>query len=272
VSFYLIAGATRWFSNMTHGCALSSGRRNVLLCGATSAVGVALGRRLATRGWRLHLLARDVNRVKDVAADLHVRGAVVSYSCFDAADIAGIPKAFATAIAALGTPLDGVIVCHGTLLNEAKGPPSSVDIQRTIDVNFTSVAIILSLSAALLPPNSNSFLAAISSVAGDRGRQSNFCYGSAKAGLSAWLSGLRNRLHYSGIRVLTIKPGIIDSPMTDGLIDGPQILVATPEMVAVDVERAILNQQDVLYTPWFWRPIMLVICMLPEFLFKRMRL
>jgi decaprenylphospho-beta-D-erythro-pentofuranosid-2-ulose 2-reductase len=249
------------------------GPRNVILCGASSAVAVALGRRLAARGWRLHLLGRDLGKLEEIAADLRVRGAAAaSYSRFDAADIAGIPTAFAEAVAALPEPLHGVVACHGLLPLEAGRLPGPTEAQTVIAVNFTSVAVLLSLAAEKMAGHPGGFLAAISSVAGDRGRQSNFCYGSAKAGLSAWLSGLRNRLHSSGVRVVTVKPGIIDTPMTAGMAVGPKILIAAPDTVAADIERAILRGRDVVYTPWFWQAIMAVIRALPEPLFKRMKL
>lgn len=247
--------------------------RSVILCGASSAVAVALGRRLAARGWRLHLLGRDLGRLEKIAADLRVRsGVAVSWSEFDAANVSAIPAAFALAIAALPAPLDGLIVCHGVLADEAGRLPGPTELRRLIDVNFTSVAILLSLATERLAGRRGAFLVAISSVAGDRGRQSNFCYGSAKAGLSAWLSGLRNRLQPSGIKVITIKPGIIDSPMTAGLTVGPRALITTPGVVAADIERAILRGRDVVYTPWFWQPIMAVIRWIPEPVFKRLKL
>jgi decaprenylphospho-beta-D-erythro-pentofuranosid-2-ulose 2-reductase len=247
--------------------------RNVVLVGATSAVAVSLARRLAARGWYLHLLARDLPRLEELAADLRVRGAAgASGGTFDAADVPAIPAAFAAAVAALPGPLDGVIVCHGLLPDEAGRLPDATEVRTTIDVNFTSVAILLSLAAEELAARRRGFLAAISSVAGDRGRQSNFCYGSAKAGLSAWLSGLRNRLQPSGVQVLTIKPGIIDSPMTAGLAVGPKALITTPDVVAADIERALLRGRDVIYTPWFWRPIMAIIRAIPEPVFKRLKL
>lgn len=247
--------------------------RNVILCGGTSAVAVALGRRLAARGWNLHLLGRDAARLEDLAADLRVRGAATA-SCgvFDAADMRTISGAYRAAVAALPGPLNGLIVCHGALANETGRLPDGEEIERTVAVNFTSVAYLLTLAAGDVAQRPGAFLAAVSSVAGDRGRQSNFCYGAAKAGLSAWLSGLRNRLHRSGVRVLTIKPGIIDSPMTHGLAVGPKALITTPDVVAADIERAILRGRDVTYTPWFWWPIMAAIRAIPEPLFKRMRL
>lgn len=246
---------------------------NVILCGANSAVAEALGRRLAARGWRLHLLGRDLGRLESLAADLRVRGAAgVSCGFIDAAEIVSIPAVFASAMAALAEPLDGMVVCHGLLTDEADRLLGPEELQRMINVNFTSVAALLTLAAEVLSVRRRGFLAAISSVAGDRGRQSNFGYGSAKAGLSTWLSGLRNRLYPTGVRVLTVKPGIIDSPMTAGLKIGPKALMTTPDVVAADIESAILHGRDVIYTPWFWRLIMALIRSIPESLFKRLRL
>jgi short-subunit dehydrogenase len=108
-------------------------------------------------------------------------------------------------------------------------------------------------------------------VAGDRGRASNYVYGASKAALSAYLDGLRNRLHASGVQVLSIKPGFVDTAMTRGKLK-PSRLLATPERVARDIDRALRRRQDVLYTPWFWRPIMAVIRGLPERIFKRLSL
>jgi short-subunit dehydrogenase len=112
----------------------------------------------------------------------------------------------------------------------------------------------------------------ISSVAGDRGRGSNYVYGSAKAGLSAYLSGLRNRLFAHGVAVITIKPGFVDTSMTAGRLDPKSPLVATPERVAADIDRAIRRRRNVVYTPWFWWPIMIIIRSIPESIFKRLRL
>ncbi len=116
------------------------------------------------------------------------------------------------------------------------------------------------------------WIAVISSVAGDRGRQSNYVYGSAKGALSIYLQGLRNRLSRHGVHVLTIKPGYVDTPMIRGQAAAGSRLVATPERVAADIHRAIRRRRDVLYTPWFWRPIMLVVRSVPERIFKRLRL
>jgi short-subunit dehydrogenase len=143
---------------------------------------------------------------------------------------------------------------------------------RTIDVNFKSYVSLLNAAAMHLRERGGGFLCALSSVAGDRGRQSNYTYGAAKAGLSAYLQGLRNRLAPHGVTVITVKPGFVDTAMTWGLLKAGSALVASPQRVARDIVNAIATRRDVLYTPWFWRWIMLVIRLIPERVFKRLRL
>jgi decaprenylphospho-beta-D-erythro-pentofuranosid-2-ulose 2-reductase len=245
---------------------------NVLIVGATSAVAQAVARRLVRRGWNLFLAARDVAALEALAADLRVRGGTqVVTGRFEAGGVAP-SETWTAAVGAFPRGLDGILVCHGYLPDERAGLLGSDEIRRTIEVNFTSVAVLLGAAAEYFADRRRGFIAAISSVAGDRGRQSNFCYGAAKAGLTAYLSGLRNRLHPRNVHVLTIKPGIIDSPMTRGIEVGPKPLVATPDRVAADIERAILRRRDTVTTPWFWRPIMGVIKAIPERIFKRMKL
>jgi NAD(P)-dependent dehydrogenase (short-subunit alcohol dehydrogenase family) len=245
---------------------------NVLIVGATSAVAQAVARRFVRRGWNLFLAGRDEAALEALAADLRVRGdATIVTGRFDASSVPP-PETWELAAGAFPRGLDGVLVCHGSLLDERSGLLDGEEIRRTIDVNFTSVAVLLGEAAEYFAERRRGFIAAISSVAGDRGRQSNFCYGAAKAGLTAYMSGLRNRLHSRHVHVLTIKPGIIDSPMTRGLDIGPKPLVSTPDRIAADIERAIVRRRDTVYSPWFWRPIMGIITVIPEALFKRMRL
>jgi decaprenylphospho-beta-D-erythro-pentofuranosid-2-ulose 2-reductase len=258
---------------MTHESHPPDNGPNVLIVGATSAVAEALARRLVRRGWNLFLAARNEAALETLATDLRVRGGTTIFSGrFDASALESVPATWDTAAAAFPSGLDGIVVCHGSLPDEREQLLDGDEIQRTIDVNFTSVAILLGRAADYFSARRRGFIAAVSSVAGDRGRQSNFCYGSAKAGLTAYLSGLRNRLHSRNVHVLTIKPGIIDSPMTHGMEVGPKPLVTTPDRVAADIEKALLGRRNTLYTPWFWRPIMAVICGLPEGIFKRLRL
>lgn len=250
-----------------------AGATNVLIVGATSAVAEALARRLVGRGWNLFLAARDSGAVERLAADLRVRGGTtIVTGSFDASRLETMPDTWNAAVAAFPQGLDGIIVCHGHLPDERDRLLTAEESRRTIDVNFTSVVLLLGMAAHYFSDRREGFIAAISSVAGDRGRQSNFCYGSAKAGLTAFLGGLRNRLHSRNVHVLTVKPGIIASPMTQGLEVGPRPLVTTPERVAADIERALVGRRDEVYSPWFWRPIMALIRWIPEPIFKRLSL
>jgi NAD(P)-dependent dehydrogenase (short-subunit alcohol dehydrogenase family) len=166
--------------------------------------------------------------------------------------------------------LDVALLAHGVLPDQARCQSSADDAVAAIDVNFTS-------TVALLTPLANRFeaaragcIAVISSVAGDRGRQSNYVYGSAKGGLDRFLEGLRNRLFRSGVAVVTLKPGFVDTPMTAGMRQGP--LFASARRAGRAVHRAIERRRNVAYIPWFWRPIMAIIRALPEPVFKRLRL
>src|SRR5262245_32088329 len=142
--------------------------------------------------------------------------------------------------------------------------------RRMIDVNYTSAVSLLNLAANYLEAQKAGFICAISSVAGDRGRQSNYIYGSTKAALNTYLEGMRVRLAKVGVPVTTVKPGFVDTRMTRGLPG--MFLVAQPERVARDICRAIKKRRSVVYTPWFWWGIMSIICSIPTFVFKRLKL
>ena len=246
---------------------------NILILGATSGIAQALCQRLAGRGCQLILAARDRSQLEPMAADLRIRyGTQVFVEPFDALDFAGHAALVDRCVSTLNGELDGVVLCYGYLPDQRQAETDFAETRRAIDINFTSAASLLDLVAARLASRGRGFIAAISSVAGDRGRQSNYVYGSAKAGLTVYLAGLRNRLFQSGVHVLTIKPGFVDTPMTQGVINPKSPLVASPERVARDIDRAIRKQKDVIYTPWFWWGIMLIIRSIPEFVFKRLKL
>jgi len=152
---------------------------------------------------------------------------------------------------------------------EAEHDPA--ELQRIIDVNFTSAAIWLQTAAGHLGRDTPRHLIAIGSVAGDRGRQSNYVYGSAKAGLDVFTDGLAHRLNGTNLHVLTVKPGFVDTPMT-AHIDQSGPLWAKPERIAADIERAVRRRRRVLYTPWFWSPIMAAVRATPRFIFYRTKL
>ncbi len=243
---------------------------NTLIIGATSAIAEALARRLAATGDALFLVARDGGKLEAVAADLRNRGAAkVASASLEALDYARHGPVVAEAIAALGG-LDRVVIAYGTLPDQNACAQSAELTQREFELNATSIISLLTPLANHFEKRGRGTIAVISSVAGDRGRQSNYVYGAAKGALNRFLEGLRNRLGPAGVRVVTVKPGFVDTPMTSAFKKGA--LWATPDRVARDIERALERGSETLYTPWFWRWIMLIIRHIPEFIFKRMKL
>jgi len=163
------------------------------------------------------------------------------------------------------------LIAHGTLPDQQACAASAGLTLQEIQTNAISTIALLTHVANYFEQQGSGSIAVISSVAGDRGRQSNYVYGSAKAMVSTFLQGLRNRLQFSGVHVLTIKPGFVDTPMTAHITPKGK-LWAQPQDIAKGIVRALNKQQDVVYLPWIWRYIMLIIQHLPEFLFKRLRL
>ena len=244
--------------------------RNVLIVGATSAIAEAVAQRYAMQGDRLFLLARNTERLGTLVSDLQVRGAsFVQGAAFDAGDLSEQPRLLSAAMDALGG-LDVVLIAHGTLSDQKACEASSELTVRELETNALSVISLLTHLANHFEAQRHGCLAVIASVAGDRGRQSNYVYGTAKGALSIFLQGLRNRLYKSGVQVLTIKPGFVDTPMTAAFAKGA--LWATPDTVADDIFRAVGSRRDVLYTPGFWRLIMFIIRNVPEAIFKRLSL
>jgi len=244
--------------------------RRILIVGATSAIAEATARLFAQAGDQLLLAARDRAKLEIVGADLRVRGASqVELFELDVLDYAQHPVVLDEAVARLGG-LDVLLVAHGTLPDQAACQASFDTARREFEVNALSVLSLLTHAANRFEPQRSGTIAVISSVAGERGRQSNYLYGAAKGAVSLFLQGLRNRLERQGVQVVTILPGFVDTPMTAAFPKGP--LWASPETVARDIERAIEKGRDVVYTPWFWRFIMLVIRLIPERIFKRLSL
>jgi short-subunit dehydrogenase len=243
--------------------------RRVLIVGATSAIATEVARAYAERGASLLLAGRNPERLAAVAEDLSVRGAAgveaVVLDVLDRDRHAGlVERAFASG------GLDIALVAHGVLPDQRQCEESPGVAVRSLEVNFTSAVAILTLLANRFEAQGHGTIAVISSVAGDRGRQSNYVYGASKAGLTAFLQGLRNRLHRHGVSVLTLKPGPVDTPMTAGMAKTP--LFIAPRRAGRAIFRAIEARRDAAYIPWFWRPIMALITSLPEFVFKRLRL
>ena len=245
--------------------------KKVLIIGATSAIAGACARLWAEQGAEFFLVARNPERLEQVAADLCVRGAAaVTCHCMDATDIVAHRAMLESCLVAL-QQIDIALIAHGTL-------PDQSTCEREVDValrefasNGTSVIALLTCLANQFEAQRLGTLAVISSVAGDRGRPSNYLYGTAKAAVSTFCEGLRARLFKVGVHVIDIRPGFVDTPMTQGL-PLPGVLVASPERVAQVMVRGIERKVDVLYAPGFWRLIMLIIRSLPRPLFKRLSL
>lgn len=243
--------------------------QRILVVGATSAIAQATARLWAERGAHLFLAARDPARLEAVAADLRVRGAAhVATGTFDALDLHACESLVDRVELAMG-PLDVVLVAHGSLGDHAESVARFDAAHRELTTNFLSVVALLTPAANRMEQRRAGVLCVLGSVAGDRGRQSNYVYGTAKAGVATFLQGLRNRLHPAGVAVVTVKPGFVDTPMTAHLRKG--FLFASPEKVGRGIVRAVDRRRDVVYLPWFWRPILFVLRHVPEAVFKRLR-
>lgn len=244
--------------------------RRVVIFGATSAIAEATARLFAGKGDRICLVGRRPDRLEEIAADLRVRGAPqVEVVVADLAETGGHRQLVEIAAEKLGG-LDTALIAHGSLGDQKACESDWEAAEREVRINFLSAASLMEALAARFEAARTGTIAVISSVAGDRGRQSNYVYGAAKAGLSAWASGLRNRLAPAGVHVVTVKPGFVDTPMTAHVPKGP--LFASPEKVAKGIHRAIVRHRDVVYLPWFWAPIMAIVRAVPEAIFKRLRL
>jgi len=242
--------------------------QKVLIIGATSAIAEAVARLYAARASTIFLVGRNATRLDAIAADLRVRGAhQVDAFALDVNDLAGHAAMLDAAWAASGG-IDTVLIAHGTLPDQAACDQSVELAMREFITNGTSTIALCTALAQRLSAGSN--LAVISSVAGDRGRASNYLYGSAKAAVTAFLSGQGQRLGKLGINVLTIKPGFVDTPMTQAFKKGA--LWASADKVAQGIVRASDRRRAVAYLPGFWWAIMMVIKNIPEFVFRRIKL
>lgn len=237
----------------------------VLVLGATSSLAQAICRTLAQQGYELLLAGRDHDELQLLAGDLSVRFDC-SASCltFDFMD-----ASFSAARFIENAPaFSHAIIATGDMGNN--NPEDIDNLAMAAHVNYVLPAQLATTAAQKLSAQeAGGSVVIISSLAGDRGRQSNYAYGAAKAALSAFASGLRNRFYERGVHVMTVKPGFVDTPMTWGM-NSP--LIASRNAVAARIVSAMRAKKDVVYVPFFWRFIMLVICHIPEVLFKRMKL
>ena len=249
--------------------------RKIAVFGATSAIAQAW-MRLSTQqmapfgGASFFLVARNPAHLESVANDLIARGAAAVYAEIANLDeISSHTAMLERAVASLGG-LDCALIAHGFLGDQPAGEQEFSVAFASLQTNFLSAVSLVTWLANYFTEQHSGTIAVISSVAGDRGRKSNYIYGSAKAGLNAFLDGVRNRVDREGVQVLTIRPGFVATPMTAHLPQGP--LFVTPDAVARDIQNAIEARRDVLYTPWFWRWIMAIVRIVPEWKFKKMDL
>ena len=242
--------------------------KHVLILGATSDMAQAIAKKYAAEGWHLTLAAVEADVLAPIAGDLQVRsGEAVQTMKFDAVDYAS-HQAFYDSIP--GKP-DAVVAVFGYMGDQMEARTDFDEVRKTIDINYTGMVSILNIVANDFEKRGSGVIVAVSSVAGDRGRQSNYIYGSAKAGLTAYLSGLRNRLAKTGVHVMTVKPGFCRTKMTENL-ELPGALTAEPSQVADAVYNGMQRGQNTVYTLWMWRYIMLVVRHIPEAIFKKMKM
>lgn len=238
----------------------------VLIVGAKSDMAKATARHYAENGYDLYLASRQSHELEAFASDINIRTQQTA-TCIelDILDYASHEPFYQS----LNEKPVGVISAVGYMGKQEDVQSNLEETQKTINTNYTGIVSLFNIIADDFEKRKSGFIVGISSVAGDRGRKSNYIYGSAKAAFSAYLSGLRNRLHQANVHVLTVKPGFVATKMTAGL-DLPEKLTAQPQEVAKDIFNAQQKGQNTLYTKWMWKWIMMIIRNIPEWQFKKM--
>lgn len=242
--------------------------KQVLIIGAKSDMAKATASLYAQKGYELLLAARNVNELQPFASDLKIKeekeATLIELDLLDYKS----HKPFYTSL----EQQPDLVICFVGYLGEQEVAEKNFDQAKLItDTNYTGVMSILNIIANDFEVKKKGTIVCVSSVAGERGRKSNYLYGAAKAALSTYLSGLRNRLFSAGVHVLTVKPGFVDTEMTKDL-ELPGLLTAKPEEVANDIYKAEQKKKNTLYTKWMWKWIMLIIRNIPEGIFKKMNL
>ena len=244
--------------------------KRILIIGATSAIAEHCTRIWAANGDAMHLVARNEQHVQTIAADLKVRGASeVTTDCTDLNDMDKHAELLSSAEDALGS-IDIVLIAHGTLSSQKRCELSVEETLQEMQTNALSIISLLTLIGNRFEAQKSGTICVISSVAGDRGRASNYVYGSAKAMVTVFTSGLRQRVHKSNVAVVTIKPGFVDTPMTSDFKKG--FLWAKPSVVAALILKAIDRKEAEVYVPAFWWLIMFIIKCIPDMIFRKVKL
>lgn len=242
--------------------------QNVLILGGSSDLGIALARMYASHNFNISIAGRNLPEMVRIANDLVIRFDVraTGYE-FDASNFESHKLFYNN----LELKPDITICVFGFMGNAVTALENWQDSLQVINTNYTGAVSICNIVAAAYSLQKSGMIIGISSVAGDRGRSTNFLYGSAKAGFTAYLSGLRNRLFKSGVHVLTVKPGFMYTRMTENL-QLPALLTANVNEVAATIYKAGVAGKNIIYVKWFWRYLMLIISNIPEFMFKKMAL
>lgn len=229
---------------------------------------IAIARKFGSEGYNIQLAARDTEQIKPLQSDIAIRYNVAcTVHAFNATAF-GTHETFFQQL----SPTPDITICvFGYLGDNEKAITNWQETEKVIQTNYTGAVSILNIVASRYISNGKGTIVGISSVAGERGRQSNFMYGSAKAGFTAYLSGLRNRLFREGAHVITVLPGFVYTKMTEDL-NLPGLLTAKPEELGIAVYQAVKASKNVIYVRWFWRWIMLIIKLIPEPIFKKLKL
>ena len=240
----------------------------VLILGATSDIGFAVARAFAAGKYNVQLAGRRPQQLGPSRSDLEVRyGVQCTVHEFDALDT----ESHAVFYQSLPVPPDVTVYVIGYMNDNEKVITDQAETLRTITTNYTGAVSALNAISLVYAKQQRGTIVGISSVAGERGRQSNYIYGSAKAGFTAYLSGLRNRMFREKVHVLSVQPGFVYTRMTENL-SLPPLLTAKPEDIANGIFDAVKSGKNVVYIKWFWRYIMLIIRNIPEFIFKKLKL
>lgn len=238
----------------------------IMILGATSAIAQACIRQWARTGREFVLVGRNREKLESVAADAAARGAETFAHVLDMTDSSALARLVDT-----GGEIDLALIAHGTLPDQVRCESDGAYAKAQFNNNASSTISALTLLSAKLEAQGRGQMVVISSVAGDRGRPSNYLYGSAKAAVNAFCEGLQARLHGSEVQLLVVKPGFVDTPMTYGL-DLPARLTSSPDTVARCIDAGIGNRRHTIYTPFYWRYIMWLIRAIPASIFRRLDL
>lgn len=244
--------------------------KTIVIFGATSGIAIACARIWAEQKTVFFLVGRSPEKLRQIADDLTARGSIAHAYTLDLTHIDQHAEMLEACFTTLGK-VDIALVAHGTLPDQrACEEHVTLAVKEFINNGLSTIALLSGL-ANRMETQKSGCIAVISSVAGDRGRPSNYLYGAAKSAVTSYCSGLRGRMHKAGVHVLTVKPGFVDTPMTKGLAL-PKLLLASPQKVAGDIVTAIDKHRNQIYSPGFWRFIMLIIINIPTSIFKRLSL